>query len=196
MANLTQVEWKQQLANDANAVILDVRTDEEVAEGIIPKAIQIDIYKGQGFIYKLEELDKTKNYYVYCRSGARSGQACTIMNQLGFKNAYNLSGGVLEWNEDLDRIDDYFRSGVRVFGLNHAGNNAFSDSSRPLGIHASHDGLSELGELAVTRINALGGVVDVSQMSQSALMHPKVAMLTKSKSARSAITRQPRQRSH
>jgi len=101
MANLTQEEWKQQLANDSNAVILDVRTEGEVAEGIIPNAIQIDIYKGQGFVYKLEELDKAKNYYVYCRSGARSGQACAIMNQLGFKNAYNLSGGILEWNEDL-----------------------------------------------------------------------------------------------
>lgn len=101
MANLTQEEWKQQLASDDKAVILDVRTDAEVAEGIIPNAIQIDIYKGQGFIYKLEELDKTKNYYVYCRSGARSGQACSIMNQMGFKNAYNLSGGILEWNEDL-----------------------------------------------------------------------------------------------
>ena len=101
MANLTQHEWKEQLDNDSNAVILDVRTDGEVAEGIIPNAIQIDIYKGQGFIYILEELDKTKNYYVYCRSGARSGQACGIMNQLGFKNAYNLTGGILEWNEDL-----------------------------------------------------------------------------------------------
>lgn len=101
MSNLSQVAWKQQLANDANAVILDVRTDEEVAEGMIPNAIQIDIYKGQGFIYKLEELDKTKNYYVYCRSGARSGQACAIMNQLGFKNAFNLAGGILEWDGDL-----------------------------------------------------------------------------------------------
>jgi len=101
MANLTQEEWKQQLANDTNAVILDVRTDAEVAEGKIPNAIQLDIYKGQGFIYHLEEFDKSKNYYVYCRSGARSGQACSIMEQLGFKNAYNLSGGILEWNETL-----------------------------------------------------------------------------------------------
>jgi len=101
MANLTQDEWKQQLVNDSNAVILDVRTDDEIAEGIIPNAIQIDIYKGQGFIYKLEELDKSKNFYVYCRSGARSGQACAIMNQLGFENAYNLVGGILEWKEDL-----------------------------------------------------------------------------------------------
>ena len=55
----------------------------------------------QDFIFDLEELDKNKNYYVYCRSGNRSAQACAIMNQLGFKNAYNLSGGILEWNEDL-----------------------------------------------------------------------------------------------
>lgn len=97
MANLTQEDWKTQLDNDTNAVVLDVRTDAEVAEGIIPNAIQINIYEGQGFIYKLEELDKSKNYYVYCRSGNRSGQACAIMNQLGFKNAYNLVGGILEW---------------------------------------------------------------------------------------------------
>jgi len=101
MANLTQEDWKTQLDEDTNAVVLDVRTDEEVAEGIIPNAIQINIYEGQGFIYKLEELDKSKNYYVYCRSGNRSGQACAIMNQLGFENAYNLVGGILEWQGEL-----------------------------------------------------------------------------------------------
>ena len=101
MANLTQEDWKTQLDEDTNAVVLDVRTDAEVAEGIIPNAIQINIYEGQGFIYKLEELDKSKNYYVYCRSGNRSGQACAIMNQLGFENAYNLVGGILEWQEEL-----------------------------------------------------------------------------------------------
>ena len=101
MANLTQEDWRTKLDDDTNAVVLDVRTDEEVAEGIIPNAIQINIYEGQGFIYKLEELDKSKNYYVYCRSGNRSGQACAIMNQLGFENAYNLVGGVLEWKGDL-----------------------------------------------------------------------------------------------
>ena len=101
MANLSQEDWKTQLGTDTNAVVLDVRTDAEVAEGIIPNAIQINIYEGQGFIYKLEELDKNKNYYVYCRSGNRSGQACAIMNQLGFENAYNLVGGVLEWKGDL-----------------------------------------------------------------------------------------------
>lgn len=101
MADLSQQDWIKQLEADNNSVILDVRTQDEVNLGIIPNAIHIDIYKGQGFIYKLEELDKTKNYYVYCRSGARSGQACGIMNQLGFKNAYNLLGGIIEWRGEV-----------------------------------------------------------------------------------------------
>lgn len=104
MEDLTQEEWISQLESDANAVILDVRTDAEVADGIIPNAIHIDIHKGQGFLDEVEALDKTKNYYIYCRSGNRSGQACAIMNQLGFENAYNLLGGILEWEGDLVNI--------------------------------------------------------------------------------------------
>ncbi|MGC1203287.1 MAG: rhodanese-like domain-containing protein [Flavobacteriaceae bacterium] len=101
MEDLTQEEWILQLAKDENAVVLDVRTDDEVAEGIIKNAINIDIYKGQEFINAIEELDKSKNYYVYCRSGNRSGQACAIMEQLGFENAYNLEGGMLEWEGEV-----------------------------------------------------------------------------------------------
>lgn len=101
MANLSQEEWTKQLEADENAVVLDVRTQAEVDEGIIPNAIHIDIYKGQGFVDEIEELDKTKNYYVYCRSGNRSGQACNIMNQLDIENAYNLSGGFLEWDGEV-----------------------------------------------------------------------------------------------
>ena len=84
--NLSQDEWASQLAADANAAILDVRTEDEWQVGIIPGALLNDIYKGQGFIYRLEELDKSKNYYVYCKAGGRSAQACSIMNQMGFAN--------------------------------------------------------------------------------------------------------------
>ena len=101
MEDLSQEEWKEQLVNDTNAVILDVRTDNEIAEGVIANAIHIDIYKGQDFINEIEDLDKSKNYYVYCRSGNRSGQACNIMEQLGFENTYNLEGGMLEWAGDV-----------------------------------------------------------------------------------------------
>lgn len=99
--NLTQEDWVEQLEADKNAVILDVRTEEEVQQGYIPNAINIDIKQGQGFINEIEELDKSKNYYVYCRSGARSENACAIMNKLGFKNTYNLRGGILDWDGEL-----------------------------------------------------------------------------------------------
>ncbi|QCW99220.1 rhodanese-like domain-containing protein [Aggregatimonas sangjinii] len=101
MADLSQEDWTAQLEQDENAFILDVRTDDEVADGIIPNSKQIDIYLGQGFIDELEKLDKSKNYYVYCRSGNRSGQACAIMDSLGFQNAYNLEGGFMNWEGEV-----------------------------------------------------------------------------------------------
>ena len=104
MADLTQHQWSQQLESDTNAVILDVRTQEEVEDGVIQTAIHIDIYKGQGFIDAIEALDKTKNYYVYCKAGARSAQACSIMNQLGVANAYNLIGGFSQWQGDVSEL--------------------------------------------------------------------------------------------
>lgn len=97
MADLTQDDWASQMEEDANAVILDVRTQGEVSQGYIPGAINLDIYQGQGFIDEIKKLDPDKSYYVYCRSGARSGQACSIMNQLGIAKAYNLAGGFIEW---------------------------------------------------------------------------------------------------
>lgn len=106
MEDLTQDEWATQLKSNNNAVVLDVRTLEEVEEGIIKNALHLDIYKGQEFIDALEDLDKSKNYYVYCRSGNRSGQACNIMEQLGFKGTYNLEGGILQWTGDLVDFKD------------------------------------------------------------------------------------------
>ena len=91
--NLTQEDWIAQFESDENAVILDVRTAMEFEEGYIAGAIN--------FVADLETLDKSKNYYVYCRSGARSANACAIMNELGFENTYNLLGGIIEWDGDI-----------------------------------------------------------------------------------------------
>ena len=99
--DLNQTTWANNLKDDSNAVILDVRTNDECCDGIIPSAINIDIFEGQGFIYKVEELDKSKNYYVYCKAGSRSAQACNVMNQLGFENTFNLVGGFMQWNGDV-----------------------------------------------------------------------------------------------
>ncbi|WP_426091413.1 rhodanese-like domain-containing protein [Flavobacterium sp. DSR3-2] len=99
--NLTQEDWVSQFEADENAVILDVRTEDEFNEGFIANAINIDIHRGQDFVTEIEALDKNKNYYVYCRSGMRSAKACEIMNQLGFINAYNLIGGITEWDGEV-----------------------------------------------------------------------------------------------
>ncbi|MEO9892423.1 rhodanese-like domain-containing protein [Aurantibacter sp.] len=101
MSDLSQIEWEEQLEADDNAIVLDVRTQEEVDDGYIPNAIHIDIYNGQGFIDEVNKLDKSKNYYVYCRSGNRSGQACAILDSLGFENAYNLEGGFMNWEGEV-----------------------------------------------------------------------------------------------
>ena len=97
MKDLTIPQWKEEIDKDDNAVILDVRTPEEVDEGMLDNAAHIDIYRGQGFLDDIEKLDKSKNYYVYCRSGGRSGQACQFMAAQGLQ-AYNLMGGMMQWD--------------------------------------------------------------------------------------------------
>lgn len=103
MKNLTQEQWQEGLESDENSKVLDVRTEAEFVEGYIPNATNIDIYKGQGFLDEVNKLDKSANYYVYCRSGARSAQACAIMQQNGFDNTYNLMGGITEWEGEIEK---------------------------------------------------------------------------------------------
>lgn len=101
--NLKQKKWAAQLQEDENAVILDVRTPQEYEEGHLPNAVNIDIYRGQGFLDEIRKLNTSKNYYVYCKSGGRSAQACSVMKQLGFENTYNLLGGYARWKGETTR---------------------------------------------------------------------------------------------
>lgn len=100
--NLEQKEWWSQFLNNDNGIILDVRTEDEVNRGKIPGAVNIDIYKGQGFVYLVDALDKSKDYYVYCAAGVRSFNACRIMEELGFTKTFNLLGGFSNWEGDVE----------------------------------------------------------------------------------------------
>ncbi len=102
--DLSQEIWTSQLDTDNNAIIIDVRTEDECEDGIIANAINIDIFKGQGFIDEIENLDKTKSYYVYCKAGSRSAQACAVMNNLGFEKTYNLIGGFMNWEGETGTL--------------------------------------------------------------------------------------------
>lgn len=78
--------------------ILDVRTESEYQSGHIERAEMIDFY-AKDFKEKLDNLDKEKKYLVYCRSANRSGQTVDIMKELGFKEVYNMLGGIIEWEK-------------------------------------------------------------------------------------------------
>ena len=86
-----------------DAVVLDVRTPIEVSEGIIPGALILDYNNPSQFVPGINELDKEKAYYIYCRSGARSAAACAHLSQLGFDELYNLQGGILGWDGPLEK---------------------------------------------------------------------------------------------
>lgn len=105
MKNLSNTEWRASLDADNTAIIIDVRTDDEVAEGFIKGAKHLDIHQPQAFMDGINELDKNGNYYLYCRAGSRSSQACQIMEQLGFKNTFNLTGGFSNWDGEVAHQD-------------------------------------------------------------------------------------------
>lgn len=87
-----------QLINHKNALVLDVREDSEYQLGHILNSTLIPLGK---LNERMGELEKYKELpiVVVCRSGNRSGTACTLLGKRGFTQAYNLAGGVMAWQK-------------------------------------------------------------------------------------------------
>lgn len=85
-----------QLINHKNAIVLDVREESEFREGHLLNAKLIPLGK---LNERIGELEKYRNQpiVVVCRSGNRSGTACAMLGKKGFSQAYNLAGGVMNW---------------------------------------------------------------------------------------------------
>jgi rhodanese-related sulfurtransferase len=77
-----------------HAVCIDVRTKGEFLTGHIEGAMCIDI-QDPSFLSEIQKLDTSKTYFVYCRSGNRSGHAVVIMKSIGFEHLYDLDGGIM-----------------------------------------------------------------------------------------------------
>ena len=89
----------QENKDNPNFVILDVRTPEEFLGEYIENAINLDYYSDT-FRDDLDKLDKNKTYLIYCRSGRRSENALNIMEELDFKEVYNMLGGITKWKSE------------------------------------------------------------------------------------------------
>ena len=100
--DLTVEEAAELLRNNTDNpdfVLLDVRTPEEFADERLDKAVNLDYY-ARNFREELSRLDRDKLYLVYCRTGRRSGFALRMMDELGFKEAYNMIGGIVQWKAE------------------------------------------------------------------------------------------------
>ena len=88
-----------EMANsDTTAVILDVRRPDEFANGHLAEAVNLDWLNEDVFAKGMSRLDKSRTYYIYCRSGRRSNAAAVKMQAEGFK-VFDMKGGYLKWAE-------------------------------------------------------------------------------------------------
>ena len=100
--NISQEEFLK-IQAEGKALVMDVRTPGEVADGHIKGATIFTDINGSTFQEEIAKLDKSKPYLVYCRSGARSGRAAQMMIDAGFTTVYNLNGGISNWTGDVEK---------------------------------------------------------------------------------------------
>jgi len=96
-------EFRKGVKRD-NAIIVDVRTPEEYAEGHLRNSVNINWKNQDEFKTKVAELDKKKAIYVYCRSGGRSEKASEWLRMNGFNNVKDLGGGLQAWEKAGKRV--------------------------------------------------------------------------------------------
>lgn len=96
---LSAKDFAEKIQKTPDATILDVRTPEEFENGHLNNAQNID-WNGDDFSGKVKAFDKSKPVFVYCLSGGRSASAANQLRSEGFKQVYELDGGILAWRND------------------------------------------------------------------------------------------------
>lgn len=92
-------EFEKTLSAKPTAQLIDVRTPEEYAGGHLNNAVNINVM-GNDFEQQVAKLDKSKPVMVYCKAGSRSAKAADKMQEMGFKEIYNLDGGIMKWESE------------------------------------------------------------------------------------------------
>jgi len=91
--------FNTRMESTKDKTVLDVRTNDEYNQGHLENAVMIDYYKPD-FKQRLAKLDKAKPVFVYCAAGARSESAAQALVDLGFKQVYDLQGGMNAWKKE------------------------------------------------------------------------------------------------
>ncbi|MFC7060278.1 rhodanese-like domain-containing protein [Halobacillus seohaensis] len=99
MKEITAQELTEKVKAGEKLSIIDVREDEEVAQGKIPGAKHIPL--GQ-IPERFKEIDKGQDHYMVCRSGGRSGKASSFLIEQGY-DVTNVKGGMLDWEDDVEK---------------------------------------------------------------------------------------------
>lgn len=95
---LSPAAFQKTINSTKDAVVMDVRTPDEFNSGALVNAVNID-FRDKYFETRVKDMDVNKVYFVYCLSGGRSGNAAEFMRKNGFKNVYEMAGGMLAWHK-------------------------------------------------------------------------------------------------
>ncbi len=101
---IDSVELQNEIASGKSVLLYDIRSEMEVARGVLPSAEHLPMHL---IPIKINEFPKDRDIILYCHSGARSYHACRYLMQQGYDNVVNLRGGILDWA----------RNGFEVVGL-------------------------------------------------------------------------------
>jgi rhodanese-related sulfurtransferase len=98
--NLKSEDFQLTLKSKAKSNVVDVRTESEFRTGHIKGSKNLNLMSSQ-FAAQIQKFSKDEPLFLYCRSGNRSSSAAKQCAKLGFKEIYNLKGGLLFWREKL-----------------------------------------------------------------------------------------------
>lgn len=96
---LTPEEFEKKLASIDSPQLVDLRTDREIAGGMLPNAVQIN-FQAADVKDKLSLLNKDEPIFVYCAAGGRSGRCANMLTEMGFQEIYDLKGGFGQWSQE------------------------------------------------------------------------------------------------
>ena len=127
--SLSANEFHKKVNELPGAPVIDVRTPGEFSKGHLQNALNID-WNGEDFETEISKLDKSKPIFVYCLSGARSASAADQMRSNGFKEVYELKGGILKWR--AANLPETTGAKTKVPGMSKLQFDALTNSDKPV----------------------------------------------------------------